>query len=141
MNGPSPHRTWSKERFLGRTDYEVFLVIGKGGLKREVAISQELAEELRKRKRLQPVVIRDREINHVSYFDIGGGQALSASFSRASKLSLGWSRGLHGLRHSFAQNRLRTLIELLGPQRALQILSEELGHFRSEISLAYLVGR
>ncbi|MGF6758933.1 hypothetical protein [Paraburkholderia sp. GAS42] len=141
MNEPSPHRTWSKECFLGRTDYVIFVVTGKGGLRREVAISLELVEELMKRKRRQPVIVRDREIDHISYFDIGGGQALSASFSRASELALGWSRGLHGLRHSFAQNRLRTLIELLGPQRALQILSEELGHFRSEISLAYLVGR
>jgi integrase len=141
MAEPSRHRAWSDGRFSGRADYVVFLVTGKGGLIREVALSDPLARELRKHMRPHPIVIRDREVEYTSYFDIGGGQALSASFTRASQLTLGWSRGLHGLRHSFAHNRMRTLIPLVGAQRALQILSEELGHFRPEICLAYLVGR
>ncbi|CAB3801833.1 hypothetical protein LMG28614_05504 [Paraburkholderia ultramafica] len=138
--GPSSHREWSPDRFAGRTDFVVFLVTGKGGLVREVAISRELAEALRTRARPAPIIVRDREINYVSYFDIGGGQALSASFSYASKRALGYSLGLHGMRHSFAQNRLTTLIPLLGSKQALKVLSVELGHFRPSISLAYLVG-
>ncbi|WP_109476965.1 site-specific integrase [Paraburkholderia sp. C35] len=141
LGKPSPRRNWTDARFCGRTDVEVFLVTGKGGLTREVAISTPLARELRKYARPHPTVIRDREIEHLSYFEIGGGQALSTSFSRASQIALGWTRGVHGLRHSFAHNRMRTLIPLVGAKLALEILSQELGHFRPEICLAYLVGR
>jgi integrase len=136
----SPHREWPSERFAGRTNYEVYLVTGKGGLVREVAIAREIADEIQKRERQEPMIVRDREIEYTSYFDIGGGQALSSSFSYASKRALGYSSGVHGLRHSFAQNRLSMLIPILGPKRALEILAVELGHFRASISLAYLVG-
>ncbi|SDJ14653.1 hypothetical protein SAMN04487926_1353 [Paraburkholderia steynii] len=137
---PSVHRDWSPDRFTGRTDFVVFLVSGKGGLVREVAISRELADALQERARPEPVVVHDRGVIYKSHFDIGGGQALSASFTYASKHAHGQSRGLHGMRHSFAQHRLATLIPLLGPKQALKVLSVELGHFRPEISLAYLVG-
>lgn len=137
---PSSHRQWPSERFAGRKDFAVYLVTGKGGLVREVAISCELAAELQARERPNPVIVRDREIEYTSYFDIGGGQALSSSFTYASKRALGYSAGVHGLRHAFAQNRLSTLIPILGPKRALEILAVELGHFRASVSLAYLVG-
>jgi integrase len=137
---PSSHRRWSADMFKGRSDYVIFIVTGKGGLRREVAISIPLALELRRYKRPEPVTVRDRGVNHISYFDIGGGQALSSSFSRASELVLGYSNGLHGLRHSFAQNRLTQLLSILEPKRALETLSNELGHWRPGISLAYLVG-
>jgi integrase len=140
-NGPSAHRVWLPERFVGRSDYQVFLVKGKGGLMREVAISILLAEALRETRRPQPVEVRDRGVQHLSHFDIGGGQSLSSSFSRASELSLGWSLGLHGLRHAFAQERLRVLSKLLGAKLALTVLSQELGHFRPSITLQYLTGR
>jgi hypothetical protein len=137
---PSSHRDWPLERFSGRTDFVVYLVTGKGGLIREVAISRELSDEIQTRERPHPVTVRDREIDYISYFDIGGGQALSSSFSYASKHALGYSAGVHGARHAFAQNRLSTLIPILGPKRALEILAVEMGHFRASVSLAYLVG-
>jgi integrase len=137
----SGHRDWSPNRFSGRTDVIVMLVTGKGGLIREVAVSRELWEALMKRERLTQVLVRDREIDYVSTFEVGGGQALSASFSRASKIALGWSHGLHGLRHSFARRRLATLLTLFPPREALLILSQELGHFRVAITLCYLGGR
>jgi integrase len=140
-DGPSGHRNWSNDRFLGRTDYVIYLTDGKGGLVREVALSLEVSTELEKYLRPEPVVIRDREIEYISHYEIGGGQALSASFSYASKRALGYSHGLHGTRHSFAWNRLAVLIPLVGPRRALEILAEELGHFRgAAVTLSYLVG-
>ncbi|RQH05002.1 site-specific integrase [Paraburkholderia dinghuensis] len=138
---PSTHRDWSPDRFAGLTDIVIYLVTGKGGLSREVAVSIELSDALLKLLRPAPVAIRDREVDYMSSFSIGGGQALSSSFSRASELALGWSRGLHGLRHSFARRRLATLCALLPPRDALLILSQELGHFRPAITLSYLSGR
>ncbi|MEX3952801.1 hypothetical protein AB4Y40_34230 [Paraburkholderia sp. EG287B] len=138
--GPSSHRTWSTDRFKGRSGYVIFIVIGKGGLRREVAISLELATELRKYARPEPVIVCDRGVDYISHFDIPGGQRLSSSFSRASMLALGYSNGLHGLRHSFAQNRLKQLLLVLEPRRALEALSNELGHWRASISLVYLMG-
>lgn len=138
---PSSHRDWSEERFAGRKDYQVFLAKGKGGLVREVAVSQPIADAVNQTRRPEPVIVTDRGINHESWFDLAGGQALSASFTRASKKSLGWSLGLHGLRHAFAQERLQVLIRILGPERALLVLSNELAHFRASVSLLYLRGR
>ncbi|OUL89770.1 site-specific integrase [Paraburkholderia hospita] len=138
--GPSAHRSWSNDLFTGREDYENYLVDGKGGLVRAVALSIELSHELEKYARPVPVTVRDREIDYVSHYDIGGGQALSSSFSYASKQAFGYSRGVHGMRHSFAWNRLAVLIPLVGPRRAIEILAEELGHFRPSITLNYLVG-
>jgi integrase len=138
---PSLHRDWSPNRFAGRDDVVIYLVTGKGGLTREVALSRELSDAVIEQERAGPIAVRDREVNYVSSFDIGGGQALSASFSRGSELELGWSRGLHGLRHSFARHRLATLRTLFPQREALLVLSQELGHFRPAVSLTYLGGR
>jgi integrase len=138
---PSAHREWSPDRFAGHADIAVYLVTGKGGLSREVAVSAELSDALLKQRRAAPVAVCDREVNYQSWFSIGGGQALSSSFSRASQLALGWSRGLHGLRHSFARRRLATLHALFPPRHALQVLSQELGHFRTGVTLTYIAGR
>jgi integrase len=138
---PSSYREWSKERFTGRKDYQVFLVKGKGGLVREVAVSLPIAEAVNQTRRPEPRMVTDRGINHESYFDLAGGQALSASFTSASQKALGWSLGLHGLRHAFAQERLQVLISILGSERALLVLSQELAHFREAVSLQYLRGR
>jgi integrase len=138
---PSDHREWSPLRFRGLTDFVIYLVVGKGGLTREIALSRELSDLLLTRERPTPIIVRDREVNYESWFDIGGGQALSQSFTRASKLALGWSSGLHGLRHSFARRRMATLLTLFPPREALLILSQELGHFRPAATLCYLGGR
>jgi integrase len=139
---PSPHRNWRSERFAGRNDYEVFLVKGKGGLVREVAVSRPIADAIGQTRRPEPQTITDRGIHHPDcYFDLASGQALSGSFTDASQKALGWSLGLHGLRHSFAQERLKVLIRTLGSQRALLVLSTELGHFRESIGFTYQRGR
>lgn len=141
LGEPSSHRNWSIKRFSGRKDYEVFLVTGKGGLVREVAVSMPIANAIHRTRRPRPKLIIDRGVHHQSYFDIGGGQKLSSSFTHASQKALGWSTGVHGLRHSFAQERLKTLSKVLGPDLGLVVLSQELGHFRKDVTLIYLRGR
>ena len=86
------------EKFHGRpgTDYTV---VGKGGLVRLVRIPEDLAARLEKRRLDEAVRVTDRGIRYQSRYDVGGGEAWSRSFSRASESALGWSRGAHGLRH------------------------------------------
>ena len=81
----------------------------------------------------------DRGIRYTQHYDLGGGLAWSRSFSAASKRALGWSTGGHGLRHSYAQERIEDL------QRdghtydsALGLVSQEMGHFRGDITEVYL---
>lgn len=136
---PSPHRTWDMGRFTALSNYKIYTVEGKGGLCRNVAIPLALAERLERRRLAAPVKCEDRGIFYESVYDIGGGQALSQSFTTASKRALGFSNGFHGLRHAYAKKRLADLIGSgLDTEYAMKILSEELGHFRVEIVLAYL---
>ncbi|MDT7517120.1 integrase domain-containing protein [Rhodoferax mekongensis] len=135
----SDRDAWAEERFLGRGKDCVFVVHGKGGLRRQVRVSQDLADELAQHLLLVPKRIKDREVIHLSYFDLTGGANFSSQFSKLSNKVLGSSRGAHGLRHTFAQQRLRELICCgLSYERALQVLSNELGHFATTNTLAYL---
>lgn len=144
----SPHRKWDLRRFLGLQSHQIYSVVGKGGLVREVAVPTWLAHRLEARRR-QPVEVVDREIFYVSNYDIGFGQAWSQSFTSASKKALGFSKGGHGLRHSYSKWRLQELLEQLDvdkhpndestvEEQALLILSQELGHFRLDIVYTYL---
>ena len=135
----STHREWSGERFEGRPDSVRYTVSGKGGLVREVTLPGELAARLEARRWEKPKTVTDRGIRYTQYYDLGGGLAWSKSISAASKRALGWSSGGHGLRHSYAQERLDEL------QRdghvynsALEIVSQEMGHFRADITEIYL---
>ena len=135
----STHRKWSAERFEGRPDSVRYTVVGKGGLVREVALSVYLSERLEERRWERPKTVTDRGIRYTQHYDLGGGLAWSRSFSAASKRALGWSTGGHGLRHSYAQERIEDL------QRdghtydsALGLVSQEMGHFRADITEVYL---
>lgn len=135
----SKTRVWSSERFLGMADFQIYLVTGKGGLIREVAIPNQLADIIEQRRLVRPKTVYDRDIKYVPYYDLGYGKALSECFSRTSKKILNWFTGLHGLRHSYAQNRMFKLLGLgVQYESALKIVSEELGHFRPKITLCYL---
>ena len=71
--------------------------------------------------------------------DIGGGHKWSCSFSKASNRTLFFSNGGHGLRLSYAQERMEELKGLgLSRQVALETVSQELGHFRAEITEVYI---
>jgi len=135
----SDHREWSPERFDGRGDFRLYTVEGKGGLKREVMLPLHLAEQLESRRFRKPERVTDRGVRRTQHYDLGGGQAWSQSFSAASKNELGWSTGAHGLRHSYAQDRLDEIKgDGHGHASALETVSQELGHFRPDITKVYL---
>ncbi len=134
----STHRQWSELRFTGRTG-KTYTVIGKGGLIREVLIPDELAKQLEQNRLNQPIIKIDRIIKYQQHYDIGGGKDWSNSFSAASKRALGWSHGAHGLRHTYAQARLEELQQQgFIYTDALGVVSQELGHFRPDITEVYL---
>ncbi|MDD1016949.1 site-specific integrase [Pseudomonas rubra] len=133
---PMDDRPADPEKFREGVRYTV---VGKGGLVREVSLPSHLAAQLETRRLDEPVIVIDRLIHYRSFYDIAGGQAWSQSFSRASNSALGFSNGAHGLRHSYAQDRNREIQARLGEvQRAKAIVSQELGHFRPEITDTYL---
>lgn len=135
----SAHRAWSTNRFAGRKNIVIFTVAGKGGLIREVALPITLAAKLEERRLPTAKIVTDRGIFRERFYDIAGGKKWSADFSRASKIALGFSLGAHGLRHSFAQERL-TEIQGHGfsHTEAMGIVAQELGHFDPSTTEAYL---
>ena len=96
-------------------------------------------QRLEERRWERPKTVTDRGIRYTQHYDLGGGLAWSRSFSAASKRALGWSTGAHGLRHKYAQERLD---ELQGDgyeyNTALETVSQEMGHFRADITEVYL---
>lgn len=128
---PSQHRTWPATMFRGRKDYIEMTVTGKGGLRRRVALTCPLVEALESHRLTAVDKRRDRGVDRERCYQIGGGQSLSQSFSYASSVALGYSLGLHGLRHAFAQRRVRELANLgYEFMTAVKMVSVEMGHFR-----------
>lgn len=116
-----------------------YTVVGKGGLEREVLIPVHLVEKLESRRFAEPQKVKDRGIFYRSHYNIGGGNNWSSSFSAASKRTLFRSSGAHGVRHSYAQERMREL-QRVGLSRSLayKTVSHELGHLREAITAVYL---
>ncbi|WP_105182048.1 site-specific integrase [Pseudoalteromonas sp. T1lg21] len=118
---------------------ELYTVVGKGGLVRHVLIPNILAYQLEQQRLAQPITVVDREINYSQRYNIAGGKKWSDSFSKASNRTLLFSTGAHGLRHSYAQERMVELKRLgLKYETALETVSQEMGHFRAEITQVYL---
>jgi integrase len=135
----SSTRKWSDSLFDFEDYYVIYIVTGKGGLRRYVAIPIELAEIIEERRFKLPQKVIDRGIYYHRNYDLGFGKALSQCFSRSSIKHLGWSTGLHGTRHSYAKNRIKKLLDCHYPlYEAKLIVSQELGHFRPEIVNCYL---
>ena len=132
-------RKWSEDRFTGREQGERYTVVGKGGLVREVALTRETAQRLENYRRETPQTVTDRKVEYRSHYAIPGGQSWSQSISDASNRVFGWSHGAHGIRHEYAQDRMKELREA-GYNRddALRIVSQEMGHFRPDITEVYL---
>lgn len=128
----------AKELKFKGMDGEKYTVQGKGGLIREVVIPSHLAEKLEQHRLDQPKEVIDREVNYQSKYDLPGGQRWSNSFTKAAERSLGWTKGAHGLRHTYAQERMNNLQNTEKYEIALAIVSQELGHFRPDITLVYL---
>lgn len=134
----SGHREWSADRFAG-IDGIRYTVTGKGGLIREVMLPVELAERLEAARFDEPVRVSDRGVHYQQHYGIAAGNSWSASFTRASQTQVGYSTGAHGVRHGYAQQRLETLQRSgRGYEDALLIISQEMGHFRPDITEVYL---
>lgn len=127
-----------ESKWLGR-EGKLYTVHGKGGLVREVLIPTNLSERLEAKRLPSPTQVTDRGIHYIKHYDIAGGKNWSNSFTSASNRCLGWSSGAHGLRHSYAQERMNE-VQQNGIQRelALRTISQELGHFRPDITEVYL---
>ncbi|MFM2666597.1 integrase [Vibrio mediterranei] len=134
---PSKERAWLEERFKG-LDGVKYIVTGKGGLRREVLLPTKLAELLELQRRPEPKVVEDRKVKIVTYYDITGGKKFSDAFSQLSKSVLGWSHGAHGLRYSYAQDRVNHTVPYETYETKKEIVSQELGHFRKDITTHYL---
>ncbi len=135
-------RPYRDDLFLGRdsSKYSIYAVTGKGGLIRAVSIDDELVQLLEELQFEQPIEFTDRDIHYDCYYGVGGGKNWSSSFNQMSNKLCGFSNGAHGLRHSYAQKRMEQLLEFthLTFDDRLEIVSQELGHFRPEITLVYL---
>jgi len=135
-------RDFRVDIFLNRSSstHSLYAVDGKGGLTRAVSIKNELVKELELRRLLSPKKVVDRGINYTCLYDIGGGENWSSSFSQMSQKVCGFTNGAHGLRHSYAQKRMILLqqVPALSLDDCLEIVSQELGHFRPEITWVYL---
>ena len=125
-------------KWQGREEGVPYSVVGKGGLTREIRVPEELARELENKRLDSPREVTDRNVRYESYYDLAGGKNWSKSFSSASERALGWSTGAHGLRHSYAQERLHELLNKCPYDKALETVSQEMGHFRPDITLTYL---
>ncbi|MDE0423216.1 MAG: site-specific integrase [Gammaproteobacteria bacterium] len=135
---PPDPRPARPEKFAGRPGRD-YTVDGKGGLVRLVRIPDNLAERLEACRRDEPVRVTDHGVHHPSRYDVAGGTAWAASFTGASKRALGWTRGAHGTRHAYAQERMRELQRIVPRPVALEVVSQELGHFRPDITETYCV--
>ena len=125
------------EKFQGREGV-LYTVQGKGGLVRDVLIPHELAQRLEQRRLETSKTIIDRGIEYQTHYDINGGNRWSSSFSSASSRTLNWSAGAHGMRHTYAQERMQELQKTLSYDKALEVVSQEMGHFRANITKVYL---
>ena len=126
-------------KFFGIRDESIaYSVHGKGGLTREVRVPLSLARRLEATRLAEPRNVTDRGVHYKQSYELGGGQPWSKSFGAASKAALGWSKGAHALRHCYAQSRLARLQRELPLNEAKRVVSQELGHFRPEITEVYL---
>ena len=133
------NRDWLPERFIGKKNSTIFVVIGKGGLRRKICVPNELTEKLELRRLAQPIRKTQREIHYRKFYSIVGGHSFSQRFSRLSIKEFGWSTGAHGLRHHYAQERISELQRLgFSWDDSLKIVSQELGHFSTQNTHAYL---
>jgi integrase len=134
----SKSRPWRSDLFSGIADCEIYVVTGKGGLRRFVALPKYLSALLESR-RVEEISVVDRGIPYKKIYEVSFGQRFSNSFSKASKKALGFSYGAHGLRHSYVKRRINKLLDLnFHFSEAMLILSQEVGHFRPLITLCYL---
>lgn len=133
---PMDERPADGNKFRGM-EGERYTVEGKGGLCREVVIPSELAARLEERRLDTPALVTDRGVHYRSHYDIGGGNAWSRSVTDACTRAGVKCHGAHGLRHTYAQERMDSLSRG-GIANAKEVVSQELGHFRESVTDTYL---
>ncbi|MCR9909730.1 site-specific integrase [Vibrio campbellii] len=134
----SNQRDWLSTLHTDRGDTVTYVVTGKGGLVRTIALDRELATRLEARRLDQPRECTDRGIKYLQYYDLRYGNNLSKAFSNAAVKVLGFSKGAHGLRHTFAQERVMSLSHSFTAMNSKHVVSQELGHMRPSITNTYL---
>lgn len=140
-NQREPHKRPALDTKFKYMDGRLYTVRGKGGLIRLVCIPHPYADNLEALRLSIPEKVKDRGKFYYSHYAIIGGARLSSWFSQFSKEVLGFSNGVHGLRHSYAQKRFEVLLNRhLSLDKVLRTVSQELGHFRPEITKVYLRG-
>jgi integrase len=135
---PSPREVHAEKFSHMPEPTKTYTVEGKGGLIREVQIPTRLAEQLEARKLDVPMVVVDRNISYTTHYDLAAGHKFSDAFAKASIRGLGYSNGAHGLRHSYAQDRYEQLANHMERIDVMKVISQELGHFRPDITEVYL---
>lgn len=132
-------REWLTERFEGMGLGSRYVVIGKGGLKRSIHVPNDIAVELEQFRLALPIKKTQRGVHYIKRYSIVGGHSFSQRFSRLSFSIFGWSTGGHGLRHTYAQNRIIDLQKIgFTWNDGLKIVSQELGHFSTTNTLTYM---
>jgi integrase len=130
------------DRFAAREDWVKVSFIGKGGHEYTSTISPELAKEIAAFRLYEARDFRERKQENVvtkQYYDIPAGWRLSLIWTAASKRTFGFSRGIHGLRHTFAQERVRAMQVLnMTWDKILECVSQQMGHYRAEQVRVYL---
>lgn len=135
---PSPREVHPEKFSHMPAQTRCYTVTGKGGLIREVQLSTQLADRLEAQKLDIPQNVTDRGVNYTTHYNIAAGHRFSDAFNKASNRALGYSNGAHGLRHSYAQDRYEQLANHFPRLDVMKIISQELGHFRPEITEVYL---
>jgi len=129
-------------RFIGRETWIQIKFIGKGGHEYLSTISPRTADQLATIRLGQPKDFKERgQTNTIcyQYYDLIAGKYLSEQWSKASVHALGFSHGIHGLRHTYAQQRIFALLELGIPLIITkQWTAQTLGHYRGDVINTYL---
>lgn len=134
-------RKWRTDLFIHTSECMAYTVKGKGGLVRTVMLPIWLAAKLEKYRRPKSIQKRNYGAHLHSLYDIPGGSNFSHRFPEAARKIWGFSHGTHGLRGTYAQVRLSTLVMSGLPfETARLIVSQELGHFSPSNIRYYLPG-
>lgn len=131
------------DRFIGRETWVKVSFIGKGGHEYISTLSPETMQEVAKFRLFEPVDFRERGQENVvtkQYYDLPAGRYISSVWATASIRTFGFSRGIHGLRHTFAQERVRAMqcLEVMTWDKILACVSQQMGHYRPEQVKTYL---
>lgn len=134
------NRDW-ENAFTDKQHMEMHTVVGKGGRTHPKAFIKELADKLESLKLDEPRVVVDRGKTYTQKYDLSFGQKLSQAWGTASRKALGYSNGIHSVRHTYAVLRYEKFKALeMKEVHALAGVSKELGHANPKTSLTYLRG-